>query len=205
MNNLKQNTSDLDTLIAKANSLPAELDTSDADATENDIVSPKTAYVDGVKVTGTIPTKNSSDLTANGATVNVPAGVYKTDASKSVGTATQATPTVSIDTNGKITASATQSAGYVSAGTKTGTKQLTTKGATTITPTTSEQTVVGSGTFVTGDIKVKGDANLKAANIKKDVEIFGVTGAYEGEDVFETWVFELESGTTVEKQVEVSA
>lgn len=125
MNNLKQNTSDLDALIAKANALPDELDTSDADATENDIVSPKTAYVDGVKVTGKIQTKSSSDLTASGATVKVPAGVYKSEASKSVTTVTQATPTVSIDSNGKITASATQTAGYVSAGTKSGTKQLT--------------------------------------------------------------------------------
>ena len=40
------------------------------------------------------------------------------------------------------------------AGTKSATKQLTTKGATTVTPGYTEQTVVEAGTYVTGDIKV---------------------------------------------------
>lgn len=52
-------------------------------------------------------------------------------------TATQATPSISVDSNGKITASATQSAGYVTSGTKSATKQLTTQAAKTITPTKS--------------------------------------------------------------------
>lgn len=52
-------------------------------------------------------------------------------------TATQATPSISVDSNGKITASATQSAGYVASGTKSATKQLTTQAAKTITPTKS--------------------------------------------------------------------
>ena len=71
-------------------------------------------------------------------------------------TATQATPTISVSSSGKITATSTQTAGYVSNGTKTATKQLTTKGATTITPGTTEQTAVSAGTYVTGDIKVAG-------------------------------------------------
>jgi len=49
-------------------------------------------------------------------------------------TATQATPSISVNSSGLITASATQSEGYVSAGTKSGTKQLTTQAAKTITP-----------------------------------------------------------------------
>lgn len=53
-----------------------------------------------------------------------------------------------------ITASATQSAGYVSAGTKSGTKQLTTQAAKTVTPSTSEQTAVASGVYTTGAVKV---------------------------------------------------
>ena len=69
-------------------------------------------------------------------------------------TATQATPSISVSSSGTITATSTQSAGYVASGTKTATKQLTTKGATTITPTSSVQTVVSAGTYVTGDIKV---------------------------------------------------
>ena len=69
-------------------------------------------------------------------------------------TATQATPSITVDGNGLITASATQSAGYVSAGTKIATKQLTTKGATTITPSSAAQVAVSAGTFVIGDIMV---------------------------------------------------
>ena len=71
-----------------------------------------------------------------------------------VASATQATPEITVDSAGKITASATQEAGYVAAGTKSATKQMTTKGATTVTPTTSEQTIVDAGTYVTGAIKV---------------------------------------------------
>lgn len=46
-----------------------------------------------------------------------------------------------------------------------------------VTPTTSDQTI---DTTLNNSLKVKGDADLVASNIKKDVEIFGVTGSYEG-------------------------
>ena len=95
-------------------------------------------------------------------------------------TATQATPSISVDSAGKITASVTQSAGYVSAGTKSATKQLTTQSAKTITPSTSTQTAVASGRYTTGAVTVKGDTNLVAENIKSGVSIFGVNGSYEG-------------------------
>ena len=109
---------------------------------------------DGNIVTGTIETKNSSNLAANGATVTVPAGYYATQATKSVATVTQTTPSISIDSAGKITATATQTAGYVEAGTKFGTKQLTTQAAKTITPSTSSQTAVNSGVYTTGKVTV---------------------------------------------------
>ena len=69
-------------------------------------------------------------------------------------TATQATPIISVSSTGKITASATQTAGYVSAGTKSATQQLTTQAAKTVTPTTSNQTAVDSGVYTTGTITV---------------------------------------------------
>lgn len=72
-----------------------------------------------------LTTKSSSDMTVSGRTVTAPAGFYPSNASKSVPAAAQATPSVSIDTDGLITATATQAAGYVSAGTKSGTLQLT--------------------------------------------------------------------------------
>ena len=66
----------------------------------------------------------------------------------------QATPNVNVSSNGLITVSAKQDAGYVTEGTKSATQQLTTKGATTITPSTSAQTAVEAGVFTTGAIKV---------------------------------------------------
>ena len=157
-------------------------DTSDATATAGDILSGKTAYVAAGKVTGTIASKSSSNLTASGSTVTVPAGYYPSQASKSVATATQATPSITVSSAGLITAKSTQSAGYVSSGTKSVTKQLTTQGAQTITPGTSNKTIA-SGRYLTGTQTIKGDANLVAANIKKGVSIFGVAGTNEGEDI----------------------
>lgn len=54
-----------------------------------------------------------------------------------------------------------------------------TKAAQTYTPGTANQTIA-SGRWLTGAQTIKGDANLVAGNIKKDVSIFGVTGTYEG-------------------------
>lgn len=92
----------------------------------------------------------------------------------------QATPAITVATNGLITALATQSAGYVSAGTKSTTKQMTTQAGTTINPGTSRKLAVSSSRYTTGDIFVAGDSNLVADNIKKGVSIFGVVGSYEG-------------------------
>ena len=60
------------------------------------------------------------------------------------------TPTVS--SSGLITAQVGTS-GYLASGTKV-TKQLTTQAAKTVTPTASEQTVVNSGVYTTGAVKV---------------------------------------------------
>ena len=130
------------------------IDTSDGTADTGDILDGKLAYVNGKSVMGTMPIQTASSITASGATVSVPAGYYASQASKSVATATQATPSISINSSGLITASSTQSAGYVSSGTKSSTKQLTTQAAKTVTPSTSAQTAVSSGVYTTGAVTV---------------------------------------------------
>lgn len=98
---------------------------------------------------------------------------------KAMPTATQATPSITVSSAGLITAKATQTAGYVAAGTKSATKQLTVQAAQTITPGTANKTIA-SGRYLTGTQTIKGDANLVAGNIKSGVSIFGVAGSYEG-------------------------
>ena len=65
------------------------------------------------------------------------------------------TPDISVSSDGLIAASVSNPKGYQSESTnKTTTQQLTTKGATTITPSSSSQTAVNSGVYTTGKITV---------------------------------------------------
>lgn len=115
---------------------------------------------------------------ANGS-ATAPSTISGTSATISTGTNTLTlTKTVSV--------TPTVSAGYVSAGTAGNasvslTASVTTKAAATITPGTTNQTIA-SGTYLTGTQTIAGDVDLVASNIKKDVNIFGVTGTYEPND-----------------------
>ena len=136
-------------MSSEIDSIELGTNTTDANATSSDILLNKTAYVNGKKITGSIPT------------------------------ITQATPSISISSSGLITSTSTQSeSGYMVSGNKSATKQLTTKGATTYTPTTKDQTIA-SGIYLTGTITIKGDSSLLPSNIKKGETIFGVAGTYE--------------------------
>ena len=95
-------------------------------------------------------------------------------------TVEQATPTIQVSASGVITASVTQTEGYVTGGTKSATRNLPTQSAARITPSTSDETAVQSGRYTTGNVVVDGDSNLIASNIKSGVSIFGVLGSYVG-------------------------
>lgn len=171
--------------VAEIESIETGTDTSDATAVAGDIVSGKTAYGASGKLTGTITKRTASNLTASGATVSVPAGYYASKVSKSVATATQATPSISVSADGRITAAVTQNAGYVSAGTKSATKQLPQQIGKIVTPGTSRQTAVAQGMYTIGSVSVEGDANLAPENIKAGTSIFGVDGVLEGKEITE--------------------
>lgn len=72
-----------------------------------------------------ITRRSSSDLTASGATVNVPAGYYQSQASKAVASGSAGTPTAtkgSVSNHAiTVTPSVTNTSGYIDGGTKTGT------------------------------------------------------------------------------------
>lgn len=72
-----------------------------------------------------ITRRSSTDLTASGATVTVPSGWYSSQASKAVTSGTAGTPTAtkgSVSNHSvSVTPSVTNTAGYISGGTKTGT------------------------------------------------------------------------------------
>ena len=157
-----------------------------------------------------IDRRDSTDLTASGATVTVPSGYYSAQASKAVasGSATAAATisgtaaTVSTGTN-TLTLSKTVSntpqvtAGYVASGTAGNssvslTANVTTKGATTYNTSATDQTIA-SGTYLTGAQTIRGvtTSNLTADNIKNGVtvtvgdsadadRVLSVTGTYSG-------------------------
>lgn len=170
-------------------------DTSDATLDSGDkMLSGNTAYANGTKYTGTITAKASTDISASGDTVTVPAGYYATQATKAVASGSATAPatitgtsaTLSSGTNTltlskTISVTPTVTAGYVASGTAGNsavslTASVTTKGATTYTPGTSDQTIA-SGTYLTGAQTISGDANLLGSNIKSGVSIFGVAGS----------------------------
>lgn len=171
------------------------VDTSDATlASGAQMLNNVTAYANGTKVTGTIESKSSSDLTASGATVTVPSGYYGSQATKSVSSGSATAPASITGTSASVTTGTntltlqktvsvtpTVSAGYVSSGTAGNstvklTASVTTKGVATITPSTTNQTIA-SGTYLTGAQTIKGDSNLVASKIVYPNSIFGVQGS----------------------------
>lgn len=141
-------------------------------------------YKGTLNETGTKAVIAALTVTENG-TYEVPSGVDGYSpitvnvSSEDIPAVSQAVPVIEVSTSGLITATATQDGGQVAAGTKSVTKQLSTQAAKSYTPGTSDQ-VISSGKYLTGAQTIKGDANLKAENIKDGVTIFGIKGSFTG-------------------------
>lgn len=90
-----------------------------------DTVSISVGAIDSNYVGTGITRRSSTDLTASGATVTVPSGYYSAQASKSVASGTAGTPTATKGTVSNhsisVTPSVTNTTGYITGSTKTGT------------------------------------------------------------------------------------
>lgn len=133
-------------------------------ATTNQVLAGATfSSSEGLNIEGAIVTKSSTDLTASGATVTVPAGYYASAASKSVasgsatnsGTASASSATITTGTNTitlskAVSITPTVSAGYISSGTA-GNVTVSLTGSATIdpTPTASGKTVTTPAGYYT--------------------------------------------------------
>lgn len=143
------------TLQSKTVTPTESIQTITADSNYDGLDSVEVGAVSSTYIGSGIARKNSTNLTASGATVTVPAGYYEEQATKSVATTTHPNPTASINTTtGLITASHTQTAGYVNAGTTTGTLQLTTQAGASITPSESTQVAVAANKYTLGAVNV---------------------------------------------------
>ena len=102
------------------------IDITDTTANAGDVANGKYYYnVAGNKTQGTITSRTSTDLSASGATVTAPAGYYASSATKTIASGTEGTPTATkgvVSGNSvTVTPSVTNTAGYISGGTHTGT------------------------------------------------------------------------------------
>ena len=100
----------------------------------------------------------------------------------------QAAPTLE-NNGGTITATVTQTAGYVQAGSKTATLELDKQIGAAYDPALEDQ-FIPANKYLTGPQKINAvtgaklqdlDADFVPGNIKKDVDLFGVVGTFEGE------------------------
>ena len=182
-------------------------DTSDATASAEYILVGYTGYVKDQLIVGTMPDNGAVDVHLNcGESYKIPAGYHNGKgkvtvndlASQTDATATAAqilSPTTcwvkgvkitgTMPNNGAISYSLPLNGTYkIPAGYHNGsgkvTQSIATQGGWTITPTTWNQLGCAANRYCTGNIYVKGDGNLVAWNIKKGVNIFGVTGTYQG-------------------------
>lgn len=99
---------------------------------------------------------DSGNAVLNGTTISksYPAGYYSSSHGATHSTVNIPDPSITVSSSGLITASGSWTAGFTTDTSYSNTQQMTTKGATSITPNNSTQTAISSGTYATGNITV---------------------------------------------------
>ena len=182
-------------------------DTSDATVSGSYILTGYSCYVNDVKVIGTMPNRASVTPTLDpGEQYTIPYGYHNGNGEISVSSLADNTPATADSrwilwaktgwVNGELVAGAMVNRGSVTqtlsvngsytipvgwhSGSGRVSQNLATQGSVNMTPTTTNQTACPANRWTTGSIIIVGSSNLTAGNIKKGVNIFGVTGTWIG-------------------------
>lgn len=181
--------------------------TSDATVSSSYILTGYSCYVNDVKVIGTMPNRSSVTLTLDpGEQYAIPYGYHNGNGEVSVSSLSDNTPGTADSrwilwaktgwVNGELVAGTMVNRGSVNqtlsangsytipvgwhSGSGRVSQNLATQGSVNVTPTTANQTACPANRWTTGSIIIVGSSNLTAGNIKKGVNIFGVTGTWIG-------------------------
>ena len=182
-------------------------DTSNANATAGKVLSGYTCYVNDSKITGTMPNQGTKTASLNpGGSYTIQAGYHNGSGKISVNSLSSQTSatanagrilsgrtawvggsklTGTMTNRGAVSQALGANGSYtIPAGWHNGsgkvTQNLTKQAAVNVTPGTANKTACAANRWTTGNIVIVGSSNLKAANIKNGVTIFGVTGTWVG-------------------------
>ena len=182
-------------------------DTSNANATAGKVLSGYTCYVKDTKITGTMTNRGTVNQSLNpGGSYTIPVGYHSgsgkvTVSSLSANTSGTANAgrilsgrtawvggsrlTGTMTNRGAVSQSLAANGLYtIPAGWHNGSgkvnQSLTTQGAKSVTPKTTNQTACSANRWTTGTITIVGSSSLTAGNIKNGVWIFGVKGTFTG-------------------------
>lgn len=182
-------------------------DTSNATATAGKVLSGYTCYVNDSKITGTMPNQGTKTASLNpGGSYTIQAGYHNGSGKISVNSLSSQTSatanagrilsgrtawvggsklTGTMTNRGAVSKALGANGSYtIPAGWHNGsgkvTQNLTKQAAVNVTPGTANKTACAANRWTTGNIVIVGSSNLKAANIKNGVTIFGVKGTFTG-------------------------